>query len=250
MTTETIALLSDVHANLHALQAVLQHARSLGVERIWNLGDSVGYGAFPDESVKLLAEHAEINLAGNYDQKVLRMPQKTDAWRRKKHPLKWFAFQWAYQELSDKARLILHSWPQTKSITLCGTRILLVHGSPRSNKEGLDENTPNQRLEQLAETSDVDLICAGHTHRFFQRRVSHVLFLNPGSVGRPDDGIPQASYAILKLSPGTQVVNPYRVPYDRDAAIHGMRKKSLPDAFQTMIMTGRNLDFVLNETQT
>ena len=71
-----IALLGDVHANLPALDAVLADAKKRGVDQIWNIGDFVGYGAYPDEVVKRLRNEGAISIIGNYDLKVLKFPKK------------------------------------------------------------------------------------------------------------------------------------------------------------------------------
>ena len=88
------ALIGDIHANLPALEAVLAHINAQGVQKIWNVGDFVGYGPFPDEVVRLfqtaqrLQNENMLNIVGNYDLKVLDFKQKKAKWRKKKHPQK------------------------------------------------------------------------------------------------------------------------------------------------------------------
>jgi predicted phosphodiesterase len=96
-----IALLGDVHANLPALETVIAHATSLGVKEFWNIGDFVGYGAFPDQVVEQMKAKKFINIIGNYDLKVLKFPKKSKKWRDSKHPLKWLAFKWAYDNWEE-----------------------------------------------------------------------------------------------------------------------------------------------------
>jgi predicted phosphodiesterase len=127
-----IVLLGDIHANLPALEAVLTHARSLGGCSIWNTGDFVGYGAFPDETVMRLQQEGATSVIGNYDLKVLKFPRRKEKWRQSKHPQKWLAFQWAYQNLSETSRAILRSLPQ--ETVLEEGRILLTHGSRLQTK--------------------------------------------------------------------------------------------------------------------
>ena len=71
-----VALIGDVHANLPALEAVLADAHQHGVEAIWNVGDLVGYGAFPDEVVQILRQEEVLSIVGNYDIKVLKVKKK------------------------------------------------------------------------------------------------------------------------------------------------------------------------------
>jgi len=98
-----VALIGDIHANLPALEAVLSHARQRDVEAIWNVGDSVGYGAFPDEVVKLIRQDYVLSIAGNYDLKALEFKKKEKQWRKSKRPQKFLAFQWTHRALSKKA---------------------------------------------------------------------------------------------------------------------------------------------------
>ena len=113
-----IALIGDVHANLPALEAVLAHAHQQGVEAIWNLGDFLGYGAFPDEVVVRLRAEGALSIIGNYDLKVLKFPKRKEKWDKSKHPQKYLAFQWAYEHLSKESRKYLRSLPEEIQIGL------------------------------------------------------------------------------------------------------------------------------------
>ena len=106
-----VALIGDVHANLPALEAVLEHAESQAVEAIWNVGDFVGYNAFPEEVVQRLRAEGAISVVGNYDLKVLKFPAKDTKWRTKKRPEKYLAFKWAYENLSEQSRAHLAALP-------------------------------------------------------------------------------------------------------------------------------------------
>ena len=90
-----IALIGDIHANLPALEAVLEDAHKRKVEAIWNIGDMLGYNAFPDQVVKRLRKERVVSIVGNYDLKVLKFKKKAKKWRKKKHPDKYRAFKWA-----------------------------------------------------------------------------------------------------------------------------------------------------------
>jgi putative phosphoesterase len=247
--TRKVALIGDVHANLPALEAVLAHAHQLGVETIWNVGDFVGYGAFPDQVVKRLRKENALSIVGNYDRKVLRFKKKRKKWRKSKHPDKFLAFQWAYKNLSKKSRKYLRSLPQEIRLQAEGWRILLTHGSPASDAEHLTPDTPEKRLHELAQMADADAIICGHSHHPFVRQVNGVRFVNTGSVGRPDDGDPRACYAILYLGPKRFQVYHYRVEYDVEKAVAAIRRHKLPEAFAQMILQGRALDVVLETAE-
>ena len=99
-----IALVGDIHANLPALEAVLAHAKNLKVQEFWNIGDFLGYGAFPNQVIKQIQKEKSVNIIGNYDLKVLNFPKKDEKWRQNKHPLKYQAFKWTHENLSSKNR--------------------------------------------------------------------------------------------------------------------------------------------------
>jgi putative phosphoesterase len=243
-----VALIGDVHANLPALEAVLDHAREQGATRIWNIGDFVGYGAFPDEVVGRLRREEAISIVGNYDLKVLKFKKKQDKWRTSKRPEKWLAFKWAYEHLSKESRMYLRSLSPEIRMRVAGRRILLTHASPASNEEHLTPDTPTKRLRELAGMADADLVICGHSHQPFTRQVQGVWFINTGSVGRPDDGDPRAAYAILTIEPDVFEVRHYRVEYDVARAVAAIRDRGLPEAFAQMLLQGNNLDVVAKTT--
>jgi putative phosphoesterase len=243
-----IALIGDVHANLPALEAVLAHADNLGAEAIWNVGDFVGYGAFPDEVVRRLRKRDAVSIIGNYDKKVLRFKKKKEKWRRSKRQEKFLAFQWAYNHLSKKSRKYLRSLPKEIRLEIAGKRVLLTHGSPISNEEPLTPHTPDDRLRELAEIAQADVIICGHSHQAFTRQVDGVWFINTGSVGRPDDGDPRAAYAILDIEADSLEAHHYRVAYEVEEAIAAIRQSEQPEAFAEMMLQGRSLDAVLPTT--
>jgi putative phosphoesterase len=242
-----VALIGDVHANLPALEAVLEHARRKHVEAIWNVGDFVGYNAFPEDVVQLLRSEGAISIIGNYDLKVLKFPEKDRKWRTRKRPEKWLAFKWAYENLSPDSRDYLASLPRDLRFDAGGRKVLLTHGSPASVSEHLYVDTPEQRLRELAEMARANLIIMGHSHREFVRKVDDIWFINTGSVGRPDDGDPRACYAVLDLDDGEVEVRHHRLDYDVEEAVAAIRRAGLPQAFEQMMRQGRKLDWVLDQ---
>lgn len=246
-----VALIGDIHANLPALEAVLAHIQEQGIEKMWNVGDFVGYGAFPDEVVQLfrtgqgLPDEDGLSIVGNYDLKVLQFKQKKEKWRKKKAPEKYLAFEFAYEHLSKKNRKYLRFLSQQIRVKIHGRRVLLVHGSPESNEEHLTPDTPQKRLRELAEKAKADVIVCGHSHLPFVRDVDGVWFINTGSVGRPDDGDPRACYAVAQIDPKQVLVQHHRVEYDMDRAVAAIHEQDLPEAFAQMILQGRSLDTVL-----
>jgi len=240
-----VALIGDVHASLPALEAVLADVRARELKRIWNVGDSVGYGAFPDECVRLLRDVGAESILGNYDRKVLQFPRKRRKWRESKAPEKFLAFRWAYENLSNEGREWLRSLPDEIRLEAEGFRILITHGSPDSEDEHLLPATTEQRLAELADVADADVVICGHSHEPFHRTARGVHFINTGSVGRPEGGDPRTGYATLTLSRGKLTVTHHRLGYDVDRAVEALRAADLPEAFGQMLRQGCNLDDVL-----
>jgi len=236
-----IALLGDIHANLSALDAVLEHARKRGVGAVWCLGDSVGYGPCPDEVIRLLRRDYALCLRGNYDNKVLCVEEKRERWLLTKGEEKVLAFQWAWDNLSPESREWLAGLPETLRLSLEGHRILLAHGSPDSPKEFLGEETPRERFAEIIADTGANALLFAHTHHPFCERIDGVLLLNPGSVGRPVDGDPRASYALLSVTKKGIEAELFRVPYDVDQCVAALRTAGLPEEFGNMFLSGTDL---------
>jgi putative phosphoesterase len=239
-----VAVLGDVHGNVHALRAVLQDARKRGAEVCINTGDFLGYGAEPEEVVRLIRSTPSINIVGNYDLKVFRVHGRGQG--KEEGPTgKSLAFQWAYEHISPSSREWLLSLPKEVRLEIGGKRILLVHGSPFCMEEHVGPGTSELRLWEIASSSNADLLIFGHSHQAMSREISGTHFLNPGSVGRQDDGDPRASYAVLRLSPFDAEI--YRVDYDMEGAAKAVRSKGLPEVFAQMILQGLSYDQLIGK---
>lgn len=244
-----IAIISDVHANLPALKTVLKHARSQGAKTIWNAGDFVGYGAYPDEVVRLLDKPDVLSIIGNYDRKSLKLKSFSEKKKARMIPEKLFAFQWAYDQLSSSSRKKLLALPGQRRFKERGWKVLITHGSPASETEHLDPSTSDERLRELAAMTKAKIIICGHSHQPFIRLVDETWFINPGSVGRSDDGDPRASYALLRLKKESLEVTFYRLEYDYEKAASRILKFHLPEEFAQMIREGKNLDELKKDSQ-
>jgi putative phosphoesterase len=202
-----LALISDIHGNLQALEAVLEDANARGIRAFVNAGDFVGYGAFPDEAVKALRALEVPSVIGNFDLKVLEGSREGNSNKEKD-----VAFKFARERLSKSSRRYLASLPDKISFEIGGKTVLLTHGSPESLNEHLDESTPGERLMHLAKVTGADVIVIGHSHRQFSKTVDGATFINPGGVGRSDDGDPRAAYAVIAFNP--LKVEMIRLDYD------------------------------------
>ena len=235
-----VGVLSDVHANLEALEAVFRDAEDRGVTVFINAGDSVGFGPCPNEVVELLCEKNVLSIQGNYDLEVLE--GKTDAKGEKK-----VAYKFAKKELTTTAECYLNSLPRELHLEVGGKKLLVTHGSPKSIDEHIYPNTPLKRLNTLAGDAKADVIIVGHSHEQFQREANGTCFINPGSVGRPGDGNPQAAYAVLTFNPFK--VDLVRLDYDVEAAADALRRRGLPESFAQMLLRGVPLDKITEEDQ-
>ncbi|MDF1519370.1 MAG: SAM-dependent chlorinase/fluorinase [Brevefilum sp.] len=240
-----ITLISDIHGNLPALEAVLRHVRNQAADQmILNLGDLTGYGPHPEQVVGWSKNERVINILGNYDKKVISKAHRNTGWQKINNPDKRAMFAWTYQALSKKSIKYLKTLPETRQLEIAGKNILMTHGSPASVSEHIGTDTPDNRLADLAEMTDAEIILCGHSHQAFKRKVDNTLFINPGSVGRLDDGDPRASYAVLDIQDKEVSVNFYRVPYDIMSAVDAMRMTGLPEIFAQSLRQGLNYDDV------
>lgn len=239
-----VALIGDVHANLPALEAVFDHAGEMDVQFYWNIGDFVGYNAFPDEVVRYLNRPDVTSIIGNYDQKVLKVEKKLEKWSQTKAPEKVTSFLWSYRALSPESRRFLAALPEQLRLEVEGRQVVLVHGSPASIEEHLLPDTPIERMRELAALAGANIVVCGHSHQAFARWVEDTLFINTGSVGRQDDGDPRACYAVLTLDAHRTEVKHYRVGYDIARAVQKIRDSGLPEEFAQMVFLGRSFDAV------
>ncbi len=204
-----IAVLSDIHGNLHALQAVLRAVESR-VDRVYALGDWVGYYAFPDEVVRLAIRHRIRSTLGNHDAALLagRPVEAPDA------ELAKASLAYASAHLSGESRRFLASLPRRLDETLDGRRCVLLHGSPSDELDGrLNPSDAEAALKQVA----ADALFAGNTHRQFQAERGGRVLVNPGSVGQPRESDKRAAYAIVEFP--SLCIELVRTDYDTDAAV-------------------------------
>lgn len=235
-----IALIGDVHGNLSALEAVLSDMAEKEVDIVISTGDYMGYGPDPEEVVQLLRHIEVMGVAGNYDLKVIKAEQKLKKKGRKKNPKRWDPFLWDLSQLSPEAKGYIEHLPMERRFSICGKRFLLTHGSPEKINEALRPDTPETRFAELAKSTGANVIITGHSHIVFSRKVNGTWFVNPGSVGRPVDGDPRASYAVLQIKPGYFHFSPYRVEYDVEKTVETMVKKGFPRSRGAMFIQGKS----------
>ncbi len=234
-----VAVISDIHGNIHALAAVLADIRARVLAPVYCLGDLVGYGAFPNEVVQRIRDERIPTIMGNYDDGVgfdrddcgcaYRTQEEMDRGQR--------SLMWTRAQTTGDNKSFLQTFPAEIRFDLGGKRILLVHGSPRKMNENLFEDRPLSSFQRLAASSNADVIVFGHTHQPYEKTVDGVTFINAGSVGKPKDGQWQACYIILDTD-AASLVQFVRVPYDVASAAAAIRATDLPPQFASDIETG------------
>ena len=250
MNIVRIALLSDVHANLHALDAVLADIASrTDIAATYHLGDLVGYQAHPNEVVARLADLGITGVSGNYDSTVAH--RYTHCGCRSENPeqeaLAHESFAWTLAAVTDSTREALAALPFRLDIKPLGghTRgptLFLMHATPVNNLVYVTEDRSDDFLRKMSEQVGAragDAIAFGHTHKPWQREVDGVRFINTGSVGRPKDGDARAGWTLLTVSETNVQAEHVRVAYDIEGACAAIRAAGLPEAFATTLRTGR-----------
>jgi len=235
-----IAVFSDVHANLPALHAVLADIDAQQIDRVYCLGDLVGYGAYPNEVIELIRERAIPTIMGNYDEGVGF--EKDDcgcAYRdAEMRRLGDISLAWTKEHVAPENKAFLRSLLPQIRLEVNGKRVLMVHGSPRKINEYLYEDRGQASLERTAKGADADVLVFGHTHLPYVKEVAGVLFVNTGSAGKPKDRDVRAAYAVIDFGQEVAVAI-RRVAYDVPTAAAAVRASGLPPHFAELLETGR-----------
>lgn len=235
-----LAVFSDIHGNLPALEATLEAIDADAPDAIWYAGDFVGYGPWPEECVQSIRARGIAAIAGNYDEKTLAYPRKAAKWATTKDPRKLHAFRHAHENLSASSRAFLAGLPLERREVLGGWRVLMVHAAPDSPKNGIHPLTLPTRLAAIAHSAHADVIVTGHTHWPLVRRAAGVCFVNPGSAGRPGDGDTRAAYALITLDEDTPPqAHIRRVAYPVERVVEALEPAGLPSEFAALYQTGR-----------
>lgn len=248
-----LALLSDIHANLQALHACMDHAQQQGATRYALLGDLVGYGGDPVavmDRIMHMAQDGAVVLQGNHDEMALNPPAQSDR-------LGEATAGWTHAQLTSEHQQFLASLPLTARIQSC----FLVHASadaPTKWRYVEDERSALASLEAATTEPDVRYVFGGHVHQqtlYYKGSGRGLMAFKPtpgvpiptpghrqwiatvGSVGQPRDGKPLAMYALFDLAQSRLTF--HRVAYDHAAAAAAVRRAGLPEYFAQRLEEGR-----------
>ena len=253
-----IALFSDIHANLPALEAFFKDIDAKKPDAIYCLGDLVGYNIWPNEVINEIRKRGIPTITGNYDFGIGRHSDECGCAYKTDHEKEMGKISISYtnEQVNDEERAYLRTLPSHIRLEFQhnGDRmnLLLVHGSPRKVNEYLFEDREEKSLLRIMEQADADIMCFGHTHKPYHRilsseaegkeRFRHAV--NIGSVGKPKDGDPRGGYVMLSINENSSVndkesiqVDFIRFEYDVERASKAIENSPLPNEYADMLRT-------------
>nr|WP_315142548.1 metallophosphoesterase family protein [uncultured Flavobacterium sp.] len=252
-----IALFSDIHANLPALEAFFADVENRNVDALYCLGDLVGYNIWPNEIIQEIRKRNIATIAGNHDEAIGNMVNTQKEIDVSVLNNGSISKEFTNQLLTEDNRLFLQTLPRdirlefkfnTETII-----VLLVHGSPNSINEYLFEERPKNELIEMMNASNADILCFGHTHKPFHKIldiqtngiINYKHAINIGSVGKPKDNNPQGCYVILELNKPTSMLDKksidiefIRFDYNIEKATKAIEDSILPNEFANNLRNG------------
>lgn len=238
---DAMALFSDVHANLPALQAVLEDIHRLGIGRRYCLGDLVGYGADPNGVIDLIRGSGVESILGNYDEGIGWEKGDCGCYYPDELARQIGAASYAFTvaAVTPERKAYLRDLPRDLHVDLADKRVHLVHGSPRRVNEYLLQKRDERTFLRLAAAETDHALAFGHTHEAWYRRYEDTLFVGVGSVGRPKDGDPRATWVLLESRRAEPIrVTIRRVDYDIEKAAAAVLAAGLPSALADKLRRG------------
>ena len=240
-----IAFLSDIHANLPALEAAVADAKARGARQIVSAGDLTGYGPFPSEVCRFLRSRRIPAILGNYDRKVIDVakqgPSAVAGMKEKKRKI----LLWTVAHLDDQSLRYLAGLPEHLTLRLDGHTFFVFHGSPVSMEDAIYPSITRRGLEAKLGDARPDVLVCGHTHIPFVKRIGGTLIVNCGSAGHPVDGDPRPAYALVRTeraaTPRGRIV---RFEYDRNRTMTTLEKTSLPKGLRKDFSEGTKMRFL------
>lgn len=254
-----IALFSDIHANLPALEAFFKDVETKNPDAIYCLGDLVGYNIWPNEVINEIRKRGIPTITGNYDFGIGRSSDdcgcayKTDG----EKALGKVSIAYTNEAVKKEERAYLRTLPAHIRLEFQlnenKLNVLLVHGSPRKVNEYLFEDRDEKSLLRIMEQADADVMCFGHTHKPYHCILPSELTdnthfrhaINIGSVGKPKDGDPRGCYVLLTINEQSSIsdkdsisVEFLRFEYDVEKAAKAVEDSPLPNEYADMLRNG------------
>lgn len=226
-----VAVISDIHANFTALQAVMEDIENEKCEHVICLGDLILAGPQPRMVIDFIKEQNWTIIQGNTDKLIVDFGPEVMDELKAKYPIIANALVDDMVFVEEERRDFLKNLPPMLEFELEGVKVLLVHGSPRANNEDIMPNMPLEKVEEIIADTDADLILCGHTHVpcGYQTNNKQTV-VNVGSVGRPMTPTPLACYAVIDFQDGKFAVKHKFVDYDREIAADILRVRDFEGA--------------------
>lgn len=244
-----ILLISDLHANFVALEAISRCFPPADFDLVLNGGDSLVYGPFPNETIDWLRCYNAFSILGNTDRHVIALLQGR-TFKKPRKAEKRIMYGWTAAELNTANRNWLLNQPLTRTIGFDGTAsqdtrgefLSMYHGSPADPDEFLFGSTPICRFKELAGLVNTPLVTIGHSHQQFHQEVAGVDFINPGSSGRMFDGKISGGCAVIEQHGSDFSISLHRITYDVKKLTDEIKRLRLPRIYGEMYRRGRKLN--------
>ena len=226
-----IAVISDIHGNMEALNSVLEDIKINNCDKIFCLGDYAMAGPEPVETIERFLElrhQLDITMIqGNTDWMIANYTEEVYNAIKEAAPVMAEALKNDFEIIPDTQREFLKNLPEKLQVEENGVKILLVHGSPRKNNENILPDTPLKEVEKIVQGVDADVVLCGHTHMPCGFRTSNkITVVNAGSVGRPFTNEPKSCYLLLNINNGKCLFEHKFVEYDNKKASEKMLKRT------------------------
>jgi putative phosphoesterase len=242
-----IAVISDIHSNVYALDEVLADIQKRNVDMTVCTGDLVGYATTPNEVIETIKKEKILTIMGNYDEAIGNFkiicgcdyPDPKDAEKA------GLSMHFTAQNTSDENKAYLRNLPKDATLTFNNKTIRFVHGSTRIINEYLKENSI--QADEVMQELNEDILVCGHTHIPYAKYYGEKLLINAGSVGKPKTGSPDANYVIIDIDNGDEIakkdssveVEIIEVPYDFEKIAKEIEENEiLPSDFARLIREG------------
>ena len=236
----TLAILSDTHGNLSALNAALKDMQAFGIERILCLGDVANFGPQPQATLHRIRELNCPVVMGNTDAYLLKPRTLEDVAEPDEETPRFLELEaWSAEQLDEHDKDFIHGFQPTLELELNDILLLAYHGSPQSYHDIITATTPDDVLDSYFEDSNAGVYAGGHTHTQFVRRHHSSRLLNPGSVGLPylterktgrATNPAVAEYALLEVTGGEPNITLRRVPYKVQSVMDAVKTSGMPHA--------------------
>lgn len=254
------AIISDIHANLPALEAVLRDIDRESPDEIYCLGDLVNFAGWDSQVISLIRKRNILTIQGNHDEGIgngkSHFPFSFVNQAQEEFGLD--SIRLVNDSLSEAERSYLRNLPFSVSLQFRlpyhPVNLVLTHGSPVSNNDYIQPESPDGVLNELLDIARADILLMGHTHRPFHRpllygsenRMIYRHAINVGSVGKPKHGTPEACYSLLEFDEDLRLEEPdslsvrFRyVPYDTSTVIRHLQTIGLSNAYDKFLRTGQ-----------